>query len=201
MKAAATIIIATFLYSAIHSLVATNRVKNLVRDWLGSGADRWYRIAFNLFAGISFLPIIWLLVILPDRTLYTIPLPWVMLAIAGQVLGAVIIVIGILQTGAFTFIGIRQLVSPDHTSFETGMVTNGLYAWVRHPLYTGGLLIIWLSPIMTSNLLTLFTLLTIYLVVGARFEESRLIQSFGDEYLQYRSKVPMLIPHFQKKRK
>lgn len=74
------------------------------------------------------------------------------------------------------------------------MVVNGLYRWMRHPLYTGGLLLIWLTPVMTVNTLTLIIVLSIYLVVGAVFEEHRLVQEFGEQYTAYQQQVPMLIP-------
>ena len=77
---------------------------------------------------------------------------------------------------------------------------RGPYRWVRHPLYTGGLLLIWLTPVLTLNLLTLFVMLTIYLIVGARLEEQRLIHEFGAEYQEYQQRVPMLIPSFRRQK-
>jgi protein-S-isoprenylcysteine O-methyltransferase Ste14 len=109
-------------------------------------------------------------------------------------MGAIIIVIGILQTGALSFLGIRQAFSSRLQTKETSLVTTGLYRWVRHPLYTGGYLLIWFTPMMTINLLTLFTILSIYLVVGAKLEERRLVRAFGDDYRAYRAEVPMLVP-------
>jgi protein-S-isoprenylcysteine O-methyltransferase Ste14 len=74
------------------------------------------------------------------------------------------------------------------------MVTGGLYRWVRHPLYTAGLAFIWLTPIMTSNLLALNIGLTLYLVVGAIYEERKLVREFSTEYINYQQRTPMLIP-------
>jgi protein-S-isoprenylcysteine O-methyltransferase Ste14 len=186
---------AAILYSVLHSLAASNRVKAYVQAWFGSSTKRWYRLGYNLFAGLTFLPIIWLLAILPDQTLYTVDLPWLVLTSAGQIAGAVIIMVGILQTNALTFIGIRQLFSPELSHEETVFISGGLYRWVRHPLYTGGLLIIWLTPVMTTNLLALFTVMTVYLVVGASLEERRLAKEFGNHYRRYQHRVPMLVPY------
>lgn len=80
------------------------------------------------------------------------------------------------------------------------MVTGGLYRWVRHPLYTAGLVFIWLTPVMTVNLLVLNIGLTIYLVVGAIFEERKLVREFGAAYRDYQENVPMLIPGMIRRR-
>jgi protein-S-isoprenylcysteine O-methyltransferase Ste14 len=114
-------------------------------------------------------------------------------------LGAAIIVLGIWQADAWSFLGLRQILGLQEQPQTAQLVVSGLYRWVRHPLYTGGLLLIWLLPVMTANLLALFICLSIYLVVGAHFEESRLIHEFGESYLHYRQQVPMLIP-FPRKR-
>lgn len=74
------------------------------------------------------------------------------------------------------------------------MVTNGVNRWVRHPLYTAGLVFIWLIPIMTSNLLALNLGLTVYLILGAIYEQRKLVREFGEQYIRYQERVPMLIP-------
>jgi protein-S-isoprenylcysteine O-methyltransferase Ste14 len=188
------LISATILYSAIHSLAASNRVKARIQGQFGPNTKRWYRLGYNLFAGLTFLPILWLLAMLSDRTLYKVTMPWLALTSVGQIAGVVIIVAGILQTGALSFIGVRQVLAPDPSQEEVVFISNGLYRWVRHPLYTGGLILIWLAPVMTVNLLSLFLMLTVYLVVGARLEEGRLVKELGEQYRRYQQQVPMLIP-------
>ena len=199
MNSPLILILSAVLYSLVHSLTASLWMKARVAHFLGAAFDRWYRLAYNLWAGISFLPILWLLAVLPDKTLYTIPRPWLFLTAIGQFMGAAIILLGILQTGALTFLGIRQAISPQRPTENTRLVTTGLYRWVRHPLYAGGYLLIWLTPIMTANLLTVFTILSIYLVVGAKLEEKRLVRVFGDAYRAYRAEVPMLVPRITPK--
>ena len=187
------IILATVAYAGVHSLLATLGVKAWSQQRFGSRADQWYRLAYNLFAVLSGLPILALLLVLPDQALYQVRFPWIVLTALGQLGGIAIIVIGIFQTDVWHFVGLRQIIEPDRNDRST-MISSGLYGWVRHPLYTGGLLLIWLMPMMTLNLLTLFILLTIYLIVGAKLEEKRLLHEFGDEYRAYQKRVPMLLP-------
>jgi len=76
------------------------------------------------------------------------------------------------------------------------IVSTGVYSLVRHPQYLGGLL----SHIGISFLLSaLFSLVSTPLVllivfVLSRKEERELIKEFGDEYVDYKGRVPMLIP-------
>jgi len=47
---------------------------------------------------------------------------------------------------------------------------------------------------MTWNLLALIIGLTTYIIIGAYFEERKLLNEFGDAYAEYRQHTPMLIP-------
>jgi len=194
------ILLATTIYSALHSLLATLGVKARAQKLFGPNTDRWYRFAYNIFGGISFLPVLALLSMLPDKFLYQISMTWLLLTSAGQLLGVVIIILGIYQTGAGEFLGLRQIWGKESPAENHGLIVHGLYRWMRHPLYTGGILVIWFTPVMSVNLLTLFTCLTIYLIIGARFEEKRMIHEFGNEYKKYQRRVPLLIPRSPQKR-
>jgi protein-S-isoprenylcysteine O-methyltransferase Ste14 len=72
--------------------------------------------------------------------------------------------------------------------------TPFLYRWVRHPLYFGMLLALWAAPAMSAGHFLLASLLTVYILVGVRYEERDLVRIFGDEYRSYQAAVPMLVP-------
>ena len=55
------------------------------------------------------------------------------------------------------------------------LVTSGLYRFVRHPLYTTGLLFLWLTTTMTVSQLNVYVGATIYIFIGAYFEERKLL--------------------------
>jgi protein-S-isoprenylcysteine O-methyltransferase Ste14 len=185
------ITVSVLAWGAVHSWLASEPVKGAAHRLIGGAADRIYRLAFNVFAGVSLLPVLLLARLLPDHALYAVPAPWLFLMLAGQVAAIVCLTVALLQTDALHFLGLRQLVQR-----ESGSVLNtqGFYGWVRHPLYLFGLVILWLTPVMTVNVLTLFALLSAYLFVGAKMEERRLVREFGDEYEEYRRRTPMMIP-------
>ena len=65
---------------------------------------------------------------------------------------------------------------------------------VRHPLYLFSILMIWSCPDLTTDRLLFNILWTVWIVIGAFFEERDLVAEFGDLYLEYRKRVPMFIP-------
>ena len=192
------ILLAVVIYGLVHSWLASLQAKALAQRAFGIRAARFYRLAYNLFAALTLLPVLALAAALPDQSIYIIPFPWVLVTTAIQLLSALVIVVGIWQTGLWSFIGLGQLARPQDDQ-PPKMVTHGLYRWVRHPLYTAGLVLIWLSPVMTRNLLVLLASLSLYLVIGAVFEERKLVREFGQAYQSYRINTPMLIPRPPKK--
>ena len=187
------ILLAVLAYGAIHSLLASLQAKAHARRWFGPAADRWFRLFFNLVATLTLLPILVLPVLLIDQELYRIPMPWLVLTLALQALAVVALLVSVKQTGARAFLGLRQLLLPEDTT-PPRLVTGGLYRYVRHPIYTAGLLFIWLFPIMTWNLLALSLGITVYIIIGALFEERKLLREFGPQYAEYKARTPMLVP-------
>lgn len=187
------IIVSLALWGFVHSWTASYSIKTFLENFFGAGIMRFYRLAYNLFALATFLPILWLARILPDRTLYTVPAPWIYLFLLGQLVAAVGEVVGVLSTDVWSFVGLRQLISHPYLS-EGKLVVSGLYKYIRHPLYTFGLLFIWLTPLMTRNMLTVYIGATIYIIIGVYFEERKLLREFGDAYASYKVKTPMLLP-------
>ncbi len=187
------ILLAVAAYGLLHSLLASLTTKAQTRKMFGLATDRWFRIAYNLIAVLTLLPILLLPILLIDKVIYVIHFPWVILTLAIQVLAVIVVVAGLRQTGMRSFVGLRQLFLPEDTT-PPRLVTGGFYRYVRHPIYTAGLVFIWLLPILTWNLLALNIGLTAYIFTGAYFEERKLLLEFGESYSEYRNRTPMLIP-------
>jgi methanethiol S-methyltransferase len=77
---------------------------------------------------------------------------------------------------------------------EAQFKTPLLYRYVRHPLYLGLLLSLWMVPVMTAGRLLFALGLSAYIGVGIAFEERDLIEQFGERYRRYRAEVGMLLP-------
>ena len=179
------------VWGAVHSWMASLGFQDAVRRTLGEGAARLSRLAYNLFSVASFAPILVLMRALPDHVLYTVPSPWLFIMLAGELAAILCIIVTLLQVDAASFIGLRQVFEREQPS---QLVTNGFYRWIRHPLYLFGLLVIWLTPVMTLNLLVVYLALTGYLIIGAMFEERKLLREYGAAYAEYKARTPMIIP-------
>jgi protein-S-isoprenylcysteine O-methyltransferase Ste14 len=193
LKSAILIFLAAIAYGFVHSLLASLWVKAQARRLFGPAADSLYRLVYNGIAIVTFLPLLALPVALPGRMLYRLQPPWSLLLLGIQFLALITLGFSVLQTGAGFFLGLRQLAGPNEAA-ASRLVTTGLYRFVRHPIYTAGLVFIWATPVMNTNLLALYAALTIYIVVGALHEEYRLRREFGEAYREYQRSTPMLIP-------
>jgi protein-S-isoprenylcysteine O-methyltransferase Ste14 len=180
-------------YAVLHSILASLAVKDWARRVFGPGVERWYRLVYNIVAVITLLPLLPLLVWLPDQTLYVVPSPWRWLMVGGQLLALVGLAVSLLQTGLFQFLGLAQLMAEGPNRPEK-LNVSGFYGWVRHPLYFFSLFFLWLTPIMTLNLLVTYLLLSFYFYLGTFYEERRLLAEFGSAYRDYQQRVPRLIP-------
>lgn len=52
---------------------------------------------------------------------------------------------------------------------------------------------------MTVNRLALLVVFMLYILIGAWFEERKLLKDFGPVYTEYKARVPMLIPKIIKR--
>ena len=75
--------------------------------------------------------------------------------------------------------------------------TPSLYKLVRHPLYIGWLTIFWSAPTMTVAHLIFALATTAYILIAIRFEERDLVSAFGNVYVDYRARTPMLVPRLR----
>ncbi|TRO50582.1 isoprenylcysteine carboxylmethyltransferase family protein [Candidatus Bathyarchaeota archaeon] len=83
-------------------------------------------------------------------------------------------------------------------NFKGELITDGMYGVVRHPFYTGFILmalgITIAVPMYETRFLAVMTLAVMYVFIPR--EEQQLIQEYGEEYREYMKKVKYrLIPY------
>ncbi len=76
---------------------------------------------------------------------------------------------------------------------DEAMITGGFHAYIRHPLYSAAFLVLWSAAWNDHGLATALWG-SLYLIIGSRFEERRLIRLHGDAYRAYRARVPAFVP-------
>ena len=76
------------------------------------------------------------------------------------------------------------------------LITHGIYSLVRHPIYSGAIVICFSVPVYAASLYGAFTmsLLIPIFLVRIKLEEDLLTEAFGDTYRQYAQNTKRLIP-------
>ena len=107
-----------------------------------------------------------------------------------QLLGVLIIARAVRAIDALELAGIRP-----HSGSEALQIV-GPYRWVRHPLYSGWLLVTFGAAHMTGDRLVFAGISAFYLLIAMPFEERSLRRTFGDTYADYARKVRYrLVPY------
>lgn len=115
--------------------------------------------------------------------------------IAVRYTGLVLALIGLIIIAA-SFLVLRKNLTPFPSPLQNGeLVTTGIYKYIRHPIYTGILMLTFGYGLFSQNLLRLI----IFLVLGSFFyfksvyEEQLLLQKFTG-YKNYKSKTGRFLP-------
>jgi methanethiol S-methyltransferase len=118
-----------------------------------------------------------------------------LVALAGSVTAVMVFAWALHAMRAFDFFGLAPLRAAwrGRLVARRALVARGPYRWVRHPLYSAIILIVWSAPDVTADRMLFNLLWTAWIVVGARLEERDLVREHP-EYREYQRAVPMLIP-------
>jgi|HigsolmetaAR206D_1030411.scaffolds.fasta_scaffold10878_1 Putative protein-S-isoprenylcysteine methyltransferase len=148
-------------------------------------------VVLRLFSLIVFLPLLAYLINPAWVAWAQLDLPnWLRwLGVAGGVLS--------IPLAIWIFTSIGENISPSHATRQNHqLVTHGPYRWVRHPLYSVGLLF-WISLTLVTTLwpfgIGMFIPLAI-LFWRVPLEEARLVQRFGAEYQNYIQRTGRFLP-------
>ncbi|MDB5252866.1 MAG: hypothetical protein JWP27_2035 [Flaviaesturariibacter sp.] len=179
-----------------HSALASGRVKR----WVSTRRPRLhihYRLLYTLFAAVTFLPIVAWQIRMRSPFLLPVETRWVGLPVAAAGLAVMAVCIRKYFMGLS---GLKSLLSGHPESPD--LKIDGVHRHVRHPLYLGTFLFIWGLFLFNPQLSLLLSNVIIhgYTLVGLRYEESKLVDTFGSQYETYRKQVPKLIPRFRAKR-
>jgi len=113
--------------------------------------------------------------------------------------------VDVLVSTYVTFSKVARRIPLEERSGRTEpLVVKGPYRYVRHPLYSGVLLLLlgwWLLLDFSFLLVSTFLLLLWFNFVVAPFEEKELRAMFGEEYERYARGVPKIIPFTTRRRK
>jgi methanethiol S-methyltransferase len=181
-------------YFLIHSLLASLWLKQWVANRY-PGLTPWHRIIFNALAGLLFLPLLAQLWWSSSEPLWSWQGSMAWLAYTLMLLACLGFVWSLRYYDGSEFLGFRQLQKHQQEVYDQEQLhISPMHRFVRHPWYSLGLVLVWTQDMDPARLLSAL-LITLYLIVGSRLEENKLITFHGDIYLAYQKRVPSLIPN------
>jgi methanethiol S-methyltransferase len=181
------VFLTTFYF--LHSLLADLKVKAFLSRFL---PEAWYRSFYNLLALLLLVPVIISayrsekILLFEDMLILTLSGLFILFT------GLIILLKSLKDYDISEFSIVPKLSEPQIIKLKT----DGLNKLVRHPLYLGTLLIFWGSfLIFPYDLILMIALIsTLYLIIGIRLEERKLIRFYGDDYIHYKKTTPGLMP-------
>ncbi|WP_234364422.1 methyltransferase family protein [Lunatibacter salilacus] len=180
------------LFYASHSYLAALNIKRKIQGIMGN-SYKWYRLIYSLVSILGVFALLFYSGTIPPHYLLN---PTDVLQYIGYMLatfGTIISVKSMKGISLKRFIG---LAPHDDLKQKDSLVIDGLYRWVRHPLYAG-LVLIFLGYFFflptVASMVHLIALL-VYLPFGIYFEEKKLITLHGPAYIDFQKSVPPIIP-------
>lgn len=177
------------LFGLQHSGMARASFKHKLKHWLPRTPERSIYVFASglmtfliLFTWQPIAGVVW--------SFSSGPANWLLWS--GFGLGQLFLLAALLALDPFELLGLRQvgLLPAREDTFKL----SWLHRRVRHPIYTGFLLVFWMTPTMTLGHLLFAVGMSAYIRVGIFYEEKDLLNRFPEDYLRYKEHVPMLLP-------
>ena len=185
------------IYFSIHSLLAGFWLKSKLASSFPA-FYRHYRIVYNIISLLGLVAILFYLATTPSTYLFNKNEGLQFLGLALSTWGLVFLRLAFKQYSWKEFLG----VGPNERDQSPKLAMGGILEKVRHPIYTGTLLIVGGFFLFNPKVLNLVTMVCVivYILIGMVLEERKLEKEFGDQYRQYKERVPGLIPRFGRRK-
>jgi protein-S-isoprenylcysteine O-methyltransferase Ste14 len=188
-------------YCALHSFLISIRFTNILTRLL-KNYYAFYRLFYVLFSIVSLVLVINYTSTVDNEIIitYVPPLSIIRYALMS---GALLMFFWafFFNYDSLSFFGIRQILhfgKVKNINPSEGLKKNGLLGITRHPMYLA-LIIYLLSQNFKMADIVVNIVLIIYVFIGTKLEEKKLVLEFGDTYIKYQQEVPMLIPFTKRK--
>ncbi len=187
------------LFAFLHTYLASNKLKKFLAERYGSSVA-FYRLVYNLISIITFY-FLYETVPHPILIIYDLPYPFDFIVLIPQFLSLSGIIWTLKYFDAKEFLGINQIFrwfnkEYDSKELDEKLTLNvrGPYKICRHPIYLFSILFLIFRAEMDLSYLTFLIAIIVYFYIGSFYEEKKLLEKFGDEYLNYQKTVPRIIP-------
>ena len=184
------IILASSLFGLQHSGLSALRIKGRIIDrWGKEGYARIFNITSIVTLLIAFLSMnFW---------------DWIYFITQPALIQPVFLLLGVISGLAGVILAMKassvidvSTVADMRTDRKAELITDGIYSRIRHPLYLATILVFSaLAPVYPFPVVIVFSLSLIgYTMIGAYFEERKLLKHYGDEYIEYKKTAGFILP-------
>ena len=183
-------------WCTMHSLLIARRTVSGMKNILGE-RFAYYRLYYNLFSLITLIPLLIYHSGIQETVYFDWPGFWLLLKLAMYIAAFMLFYGGYRVYDLQHVLGLKQIrefVAAGKKSKSMPFKTRGILEYVRHPWYTGGILLVWGVGDITDVSLVLKVILSAYFIIGTILEERKLVAEIGEPYREYCQRVPMLIP-------
>ena len=188
-------------YCALHSFLISIRFTNFLTRLL-KNYYAFYRLFYVLFSFVTLVLVINYTSTVDNEIIITYVPPWSIIRYT-LMYGALLMFFWafFFNYDSLSFFGIRQIMQSGkekNINPSEGLKKNGLLGITRHQMYLA-LIIYLLSQNFKISDIVVNIILIVYVFIGTKLEEKKLVLEFGDTYIKYQQEVPMLIPFTKRK--
>ena len=183
------------LWCALHSAFISSRMTEYVKARFPK-SHRYYRILYNVVSVLTLIPVILYSMTISGPLIIRYEGSGRIIQISLFLIAHIFFIAGAKAYDIPQFLGFRQIRGANTCSVLTDdctLDTSGILGVVRHPWYTGVMIIIWARSLDLAGLVTNL-MLTAYLIVGTYLEERKLVAQFGQQYVDYQRRVSKFVP-------
>ncbi len=170
-------------YFFLHSLLASEQAKQLL------GYPKWYRLAYSVLATVLLVPIFLFLATAESAFVFPKNAVTDFLALVFAAYGVIVIKMSFRHYGLKEFVGLKN---DQQEAFKDA----GILSKIRHPIYAGTILLVVGFVLFIPKGYNVATAcwVFLYLPIGIKLEEKKLIKKYGQQYEDYRKRVPAIFP-------
>ena len=187
------IVLASTLFGLQHSGMSALRVKERMIDkWGKEGYARAFSISSIVTLLLAFISMnFWDWVYFVREPILIQPVLFAL----GILSGLIGVVLAMMASKVISVTTVADMRSDR----KAELVTDGIYSRVRHPLYLATFLVFSalaliypFPPVITFSLCMI-----LYTMIGAYFEERKLVLHYGDDYLEYKRTAGFILPRIR----
>ena len=199
---AVDVLIIIFLFALFgysHSLLASNKIKRFAVSYAGNYIA-FYRLVYNILSTVTVYALFKILPH-PDIIIYDLKYPYDFIILVLQFISLAGFIWSLKFINVKEFLGVSQIERWFNNQYDVNELDEnltlrirGAYRFMRHPLYFFSIMFLLFRPVMDIFYLTCLICIIIYFYIGSYYEEKRLIEKFGEEYIKYKKEVPGIFP-------